>query len=187
VLMQQILDRYKTGINITTVNLQNVQAPEQVQESFADVVRAGQDLERFRNEGQAYFNDVVPRAKGVAARLVEEANGYRQSVINTAQGDASRFRQVLAEYEKAPAVTRERIYLETMQNVLGATTKIIVDQKAGGNLLYLPLDKLIGMTGPAVDTARIPDATPAQVQEQAAQQQPSRREGIRSREREGGR
>jgi modulator of FtsH protease HflK len=188
VLMQQILDRYKSGINITTVNLQNVQAPEQVQESFADVVRAGQDLERFRNEGQAYFNDVVPRAKGVAARLVEEANGYRQSVINTAQGDASRFSQVLAEYQKAPQVTRERIYLETMQNVLGSTTKIIVDQKAGGNLLYLPLDKLMQMTGQGGTdpAARVPDPTPAQVQEQAAQQ-PSRREGMRSREREAGR
>ena len=189
VLMQQILDRYKTGINVTTVNLQNVQAPEQVQEAFADVVRAGQDLERFRNEGQAYFNDVVPRAKGVAARLVEEANGYRQSVINTAQGDASRFRQVLAEYEKAPQVTRERIYLETMQGVLGSTSKIIVDQKAGGSLLYLPLDKLIGMTaqgGGSAEVVRVPEPAPSQVQEPAAQPQ-SRREGIRSREREAGR
>ena len=118
VLMQQILDRYKTGINVTTVNLQSVQAPEQVQSAFEDVVRAGQDRERFKNEGQAYANDVVPKARGVAARLIEEAIGYRQSVIATAQGDASRFRQILTEYEKAPQVTRERLYLETMQQIL---------------------------------------------------------------------
>jgi membrane protease subunit HflK len=119
VLMQQILDRYKTGINVTTVNLQNVQAPEQVLAAFEDVVRAQQDRERFKNEGQAYANDVVPKARGVSrARLIEEANGYRQSVISTAQGDASRFRQILDRYEKAPQVTRERMYLETMQNIL---------------------------------------------------------------------
>src|SRR5437868_3021103 len=146
VLMQQILDRYKAGINITTVNLQGVQAPEQVQAAFEDVVRAGQDRERFKNEGQAYANDVVPKARGTSARLMEEANGYRQSVIAQAQGDASRFRQILAEYEKAPAVTRERMYLETMQQILSATTKVIVDQKGGQNLLYLPLDRIIQMT-----------------------------------------
>ena len=188
VLMQAILDRYETGINVTTVNLQNVQAHEQVQDSFADVVRAGQDRERFRNEGEAYANDVVPRAKGVAARLTEEANGYRQSVINTAQGEAARFRQVLAEYEKAPQVTRERIYLETMQGIMGSVSKVVVDQKAGNNLLYLPLDRLMQMTTPgaAADVVRVPDPTPAQVQEQAAQVQ-SRREGMRSRDREAGR
>jgi membrane protease subunit HflK len=146
VLMQQILDRYKTGINITTVNLQNVQAPEQVIAAFEDVVRAGQDRERFKNEGQAYANNVVPNARGVAARLTEEANGYKQTAIATAQGDASRFRQILAEYEKAPQVTRERLYLESMQQILSNTTKVIVDQKGGQNLLYLPLDKLMQMT-----------------------------------------
>ena len=145
VLMQQILDRYKTGINITTVNLQNVQAPEQVLAAFEDVVRAGQDRERFKNEGQAYANNVVPNARGVAARLLEEANGYKQTAIATAQGDASRFRQILAEYEKAPQVTRERLYLETVQQILSNTTKIVVDQKGGQNLLYLPLDKIMQM------------------------------------------
>ena len=146
VLMQHILDRYKTGINVTTVNLQNVQAPEQVLAAFEDVVRAGQDRERFKNEGQAYANNVVPNARGVAARLTEEANGYKQTAIATAQGDASRFRQILAEYEKAPQVTRERLYLESMQQILSNTTKVIVDQKGGQNLLYLPLDKLMQMT-----------------------------------------
>ena len=183
VLMQQILDRYKTGINITTVNLQNVQAPEQVQAAFEDVVRAGQDRERFKNEGQAYANDVVPKAGGVAARLIEEANGYRQSVINTAQGDASRFRQVLTEYEKAPQVTRERIYLETMQQVMGSTSKVIVDQKGGQNLLYLPLNELMRMAAPTetrVSPAEVPAAT-------APETITTRRDSLRSRDREAGR
>jgi modulator of FtsH protease HflK len=188
VLMQQILDRYKTGIYITTVNLQNVQAPEQVLAAFEDVVRAGQDRERFKNEGQAYANDVVPRARGIAARLIEEANGYRQSVINTAQGDAARFRQILAEYEGAPQVTRERMYLETMQQVLGATSKVIVDQKGGQNLMYLPLDRLMQPAGTAqlpVETGR---ATPSQPETtQMPDTTPVRREGLRSREREAGR
>jgi len=190
VLMQQILDRYKTGINITTVNLQNVQAPEQVLAAFEDVVRAQQDRERFKNEGQAYANDVVPKARGVAARLIEESQGYRQSVISTAQGDASRFRQVLTEYEKAPQVTRERLYLDMMQNVLSSTSKVIVDQKSGGpgSLLYLPLDRLMGMTGsgtPALEAPPRPVATPEPAAPAAPE--PSRREGIRSRDRESGR
>jgi membrane protease subunit HflK len=185
VLMQQILDRYRTGINITTVNLQNVQAPEQVQAAFEDVVRAGQDRERFKNEGQAYANDVVPKARGVAARLIEEANGYRQSVISTAQGDASRFRQILAEYEKAPQVTRERLYLDTMQQILGSTSKVIVDQKGGQNLLYLPLDQLMRMSGQGATEVRPapPEAAPAQAPEALS----TRREGLRSRDREAGR
>ena len=183
-LMQQILDRYKTGINVTTVNLQNVQAPEQVQAAFEDVVRAGQDRERFKNEGQAYANDVVPRARGVAARLIEEANGYRQSVINTAQGDASRFRQVLTEYEKAPQVTRERIYLETMQQVMGSTSKVIVDQKGGQNLLYLPLNELMRMTTPGAEVRVSPAEVPAAT---APETITTRRDGLRSRDREAGR
>jgi len=184
-LMQQILDRYKTGINITTVNLQNVQAPEQVQASFEDVVRAGQDRERFKNEGQAYANDVIPKAKGVAARLIEEANGYKQSIVSTAQGDASRFRQVLAEYEKAPQVTRERIYLDTMQQIMGSTSKVIVDQKGGQNLLYLPLNEIMRMTGQVTVEPRASAAeTPAAP---APEPIPSRRDSLRSRDREAAR
>jgi membrane protease subunit HflK len=190
-LMQQILDRYKTGIAITTVNLQGASAPEQVQPAFEDVVRAQQDRERFKNEGQAYANDVVPKARGIAARLIEEANGYRQSMISTAQGDASRFRQILGEYEKAPAVTRERIYLETMQQVLGATSKVIVDQKGGQNLLYLPLDRIMQMAtqnnpqAVTVESPRLapPDPTPPVVQDSI----PTRRDSLRSRDREAGR
>jgi membrane protease subunit HflK len=187
VLMQQILDRYKTGINITTVNLQGASAPEQVQPAFEDVVRAQQDRERFKNEGQAYANDVVPKARGVSARLIEEANGYRQSVISTAQGDASRFRQILTEYEKAPQVTRERMYLDTMQNILSATSKVIVDQKGGQNLLYLPLDRLIQMTGTGGTAVEAPRAAPAPETPAPAAAEPPRRESLRSRERDAGR
>lgn len=142
-LMQEILDRYKTGIVISKLTMQNAQPPEQVQAAFDDAVKAGQDRERQKNEGQAYANDVVPRAKGTAARLIEESQGYKQSVIANAEGDASRFKQILVEYEKAPGVTRERMYLDMQQQVMSNVTKIMVDQKNGNSLLYLPLDKLI--------------------------------------------
>ena len=142
VLMQQILDRYNTGISISQVTLQNIQPPEQVQASFDDAVKAGQDRERLKNEAEAYFNDVVPRARGVASRLKEEAEGYKLAVIANAEGDANRFAQIVTEYQKAPQVTRQRIYLDTMQTVMNNTSKVVVDQKGGNSLLYLPLDKL---------------------------------------------
>lgn len=141
-LMQEILDRYKSGINISQINMQNVQAPEQVQAAFEDVQKAKQDQDRVKNEAQAYANDVVPRARGEAARLLQEAEGYKQQVIANAQGDAARFGLLLVEYQKSPAVTRQRIYLDTMQQVMNNSTKVIVDQKGNGSLLYLPLDKL---------------------------------------------
>lgn len=142
-LIQEILDRYKSGILISKLTMQNAQPPEQVQAAFDDAVKAGQDRERQKNEGQAYANDVIPRASGAAARLIQESQGYKQSVIANAEGDVSRFRQVLVEYEKAPAVTRERMYLDMMQQVMGNISKVMVDQKNGNSLLYLPLDKLI--------------------------------------------
>ena len=144
-LMQSILDRYQSGILVSKVTMQNAQPPEQVQSAFDDAVKAGQDRERQKNEGQAYANDVIPRARGTAARLIEEAQGYRQRVVATAEGDASRFRQVQVEYAKAPEVTRQRMYLETMQQIYANTTKVMVDAKGQGNLLYLPLDKLMGV------------------------------------------
>ena len=147
--MQELLDRYKTGILVSKVTMQNAQPPEQVQAAFDDAVKAKQDLERQKNEGQAYYNDIVPKARGTAARLFEEANGYGQRVVANAEGEASRFKQILVEYIKAPAVTRERLYLDTMQQVLSATSKIMIDSKAGSNLLYLPLDKIIQMSGAA--------------------------------------
>jgi membrane protease subunit HflK len=160
-LMQEMLDRYGTGVYVQKVTLQNVQPPDKVQAAFDDAVKAGQDRERFRNEGQAYANDVVPRARGNASRLIEEANGYSAEVVQKAEGDASRFRQILVEYAKAPGVTRERLYLDMMQSVIGSTSKVLVDQKAGGNsLLYLPLDKLIQQGVPAVTSSAAP-ALPA--------------------------
>jgi modulator of FtsH protease HflK len=149
VLMQQILNNYKTGIELSRVTIQNAQPPEQVQAAFDDAVKAGQDRERQKNEGQAYANDVIPKARGAASRLKAESEGYRARVIANAEGEASRFQQVLAEYSKAPAVTRERMYLDTIQQVLSSTSKVLLDYKGGGNLLYLPLDKLLQQGGAA--------------------------------------
>jgi len=170
-LMQQIHDRYKTGIQVSRVTIQSAQPPEQVQAAFDDAVKAGQDRERQKNEGQAYANDVIPKAAGTASRLMQEADGYRQRVIASADGDASRFKQVLAEYAKAPAVTRERIYIDTMQQVYSSTSKVMLDYKGSGNLLYLPLDKLLqqgaaalgdpsGRSQPQPEPAPAPEATP---------------------------
>jgi modulator of FtsH protease HflK len=178
-LMQQIHDRYGTGITVSTVTIQNAQPPEQVQAAFDDAVKAGQDRERQKNEGQSYANDVIPRARGTAARLGEEAQGYRQRVIASADGDASRFKQVLTEYSKAPAVTRERIYIETMQSVLSATSKIMMDYRGQGNLLYLPLDKIMQNAGAPGAEAAPPRATP----EPPAEAAPRTRESLRNRER----
>ena len=142
-LIQDILDRYKSGILISKLTMQNAQPPEQVQAAFDDAVKAGQDKERQKNEGQSYANDVIPRASGTAARLIQESEGYKQSVIANAEGDASRFKQILVEYEKAPAVTRDRMYLDMMSQVMSNVSKVMVDQKNGNSLLYLPLDKLL--------------------------------------------
>ena len=187
-LMQEILDRYKTGIAISKVTMQNAQPPEQVQAAFDDAVRAKQDQERQKNEGQAYYNDVVPKARGTAARLTEEAEGYRQRVVANAEGEASRFKSVVVEYNKAPGVTRERLYLDTMQQILSSTTKVMVDAKAGTQLLYLPLDKLIQMTGSSglPEVAPPPPRGAAQTEVPAAPDAGARsRDALRPREREG--
>jgi membrane protease subunit HflK len=141
--IQRILDQYKTGIIVSSVTMQSVQPPQQVQSAFDDAVKAGQDRERAKNEALAYANNVVPLAQGTAARMVADAHGYRARVVAQAEGDAARFKQVQAEYAKAPAVTRERMYLDTMQQVYSNATKVIVDSKASSNLLYLPLDKVL--------------------------------------------
>jgi len=169
-LMQDNLDRYKTGIQIRSVTMQSTQPPEQVQAAFDDAVKAGQDRERHKNEGEAYANDVIPRARGTASRLMEEAEGYRARLVATAEGEASRFSKLYAEYAKAPEVTRQRLYLETMQQVFSNTSKVIVDTKGSGNLLYLPLDKLMqshGATPVAVnpETSGERSSTPASAQE----------------------
>lgn len=144
-LMQTILDRYKVGIEVVGINLQQggVRPPEQVQAAFDDVLKAGQERERAKNEAQAYANDVVPRAVGAASRLKEEANAYRERIVAQAEGDAQRFKAILPEYQKAPQVTRDRLYTETFQQVYSNVTKVLVDSKQGSNLLYLPLDKIL--------------------------------------------
>ena len=170
-LMQEILDRYQTGILISKVTMQNAQPPEQVQAAFDDAVKSGQDRERQKNEGQAYANDVIPKARGTAARLLQEADGYKQRLIATAEGDASRFKQINTEYAKAPEVTRSRMYLETMQQVYSSTSKVMVDAKGQGNLLYLPLDKLMQAAGGAslpADSVGSSAEMPAQVRSGAA-------------------
>lgn len=197
-LMQDILDRYKTGVLISKVTLQNAQPPEQVQAAFDDAVKAGQDRERQKNEGQAYANDVIPKAKGTAARLMEEATGYKQRVIAQSEGDASRFKQVVTEYAKAPEVTRQRLYLDTMQQIFANTSKVMIDAKGQGNLLYLPLDKLLQASGTVAATqgatpgaepvtrsapaAAIPNDVPPQVDKQLDFRN---RDSLRSRDREG--
>lgn len=141
--IQKILDSYKTGIYVTSVTVQNVQPPEQVQAAFDDAVKAGQDQERLKSEGQAYANDIIPRAKGTAARLIQEAEGYKARVMATAEGDATRFKQVLVEYSKAPQVTRDRMYIDSMREMYNNVTKILVDTNKSNSLLYLPLDKIV--------------------------------------------
>ena len=141
--IQKILDSYKTGIYVTSVTVQNVQPPEQVQAAFDDAVKAGQDQERLKSEGQAYANDIIPRAKGTGARLIQEAEGYKARVVATAEGDATRFKQILVEYSKAPQVTRDRMYIDSMREMYSNVTKVLVDTTKSNSMLYLPLDKIV--------------------------------------------
>ena len=181
--MQAILDSYQTGVKITSVSLQSAQPPEQVQEAFEDVNRANQDYQRQINEGQAYANDVIPKARGNASRLAAEAAGYKLKVENEATGNANRFEQILAQYVKAPEVTRQRLYLDTQEQVLSNTSKVIVDQK-GSSLLYLPLDKLMAATGaqvPVSNSSQSAASAKSNISEPAVSEQ----DMLRSREREG--
>ena len=161
--IQKILDSYKTGIYVTSVTVQNVQPPEQVQAAFDDAVKAGQDQERLKSEGQAYANDIIPRAKGTAARLIQEAEGYKARVVATAEGDAARFKQVFVEYAKAPGVTRDRMYIDSMREMYNNVTKVLVDTTKNNSLLYLPLDKLVAQVSAEsaqVATGQSPATTP---------------------------
>jgi modulator of FtsH protease HflK len=160
-LMQVILDRYKVGIEVVGVNLQQggVRPPEQVQASFDDVLKAAQERERAKNEAQAYANDVVPRAGGAAARLRAEAEAYRERIVAQAEGDSKRFESVLGEYKKSPQVTRDRLYVDTMQSVYSNVSKVLVESRNGSNLLYLPLDKLIQNVGPNDGVAPLPSTS----------------------------
>jgi membrane protease subunit HflK len=187
--IQNQLDRLKAGIVISNVNVQNVQVPDQVQAAFNDAVKAGADRDRFKNEGQAYASDVIPKARGTASRLLEEAEGYRARVVAQAEGDAQRFRSVLTEYQKAPAVTRDRMYIDTMQQVYSNVTKVMVDSRSGSNLLYLPLDRLLqGGATAAAPGAPLVVPNPSSGSDQVAVPSATdirSRDGTRTRDREG--
>lgn len=149
-LIQRTLDSYKTGIEVTTVNLQGVSVPEQVQTAQRDAIKAREDKERLALEAQAYANDILPKAKGSAARQMEDSQAYKARIVADAQGEASRFAQLLEAYERAPGVTRQRLYYETMEEVLGSTNKVLVDTKGTGNMIYLPLDKMLERRAPTL-------------------------------------
>jgi len=183
--VQSQLDRLDAGIQIVNVNVQHVNVPEQVQAAFNDAVKAGADRDRFKNEGQAYASDVIPRAQGAASRLREEAEGYRSRIVLQAEGDTQRFESVLQEYRKAPAVTRERMYLDAMQQVYSNVSKVLVDSRNGSNLLYLPLDKLMQQAGAATAAAGAQSAPPSTEPQPPASSDARSRDNARSRDREG--
>ena len=190
-MMQTIVDRYKLGALVTNVTMQAVQPPEQVQSAFDDAVKAGQDRARAKNEGEAYANQVIPQARGQAFRLMQEAEAYRSMVVENATGNASRFDQVVAAYGKAPAVTRDRMYIDTMQQIFSNTSKVMIDSRAGNSMIYLPLDKLISQnagndnvgskSGPVQVPATVP-ADVAQALESVRQRDERARDSSRDRE-----
>ena len=185
-LMQTILDRYKVGIEVVGINLQQggVRPPEQVQAAFDDVLKAGQERERAKNEAQAYANDVVPRAVGAASRLKEEADAYRERIVAQAEGDAQRFKAILPEYQKAPQVTRDRMYTDAFQQIYGNVTKVLVDSKQGSNLLYLPLDKIMQQISQAAAMPAADTAAPASNAASTLTPDPRSRDAQRSRDRD---
>ncbi len=166
-LIQETLDIYKTGIAVTNVNLRDAQPPEEVQAAFEDAIKAREDEQRLKNEAEAYANEVIPKARGEAARVLEESVAYRDQVIAAAEGETSRFSQVLAEYEKAPAITRERLYIDAIQSVLANSTKVMLDVDSGNNLMVLPLDRLFS----GQVSGELPALTPAELDRQQQRQQ----------------
>lgn len=183
-VMQTILDSYNSGLEVVEVNLEYAQAPQAVKDAFDEAVRAREDLDKFKNEALTYANRVIPLAEGRASRLSEEAIAYKGRIEARATGDASRFSQLVTEYNKAPVVTRNRLYLETMESVYENTTKIVVDSKSGNNLLYLPLDKLGGNKQPQGSSSEFDPAASAFVEQQLrrrqTQNQSNTRDGVRS-------
>ncbi|MGZ8164755.1 MAG: FtsH protease activity modulator HflK [Methylobacter sp.] len=184
--IQDIMDYYQSGVQITSVNLQDVQPPEQVQNAFEDAIKSREDQQRLINEAEAYSNDVVPKARGAAARKTQEAEGYKEQVIAQAEGEASRFSQLLAEYKKAPDVTRKRLYIESMESVLAESNTVMIDVKEGNNLLYLPLDKMIERQQPSIQKTEasqnsIDQSTSAEVEEQPTLRTPTRGRDARGR------
>lgn len=184
--MQVILDNYKTGVNVISVSLQSALPPEQVQEAFEDVNRANQDNQRQVNEGQGYANDVIPKARGTASRLIAESAGYKLKIESEARGNTSRFDQILAQYNNSPEVTRQRLFLDAQESILSNVSKIVVDQKAGNSMLYLPLDKLISATGANVpqSSQSLQSLNPLPTAAKALVETERSREAFRSRDRE---
>ncbi|MCP4450176.1 MAG: FtsH protease activity modulator HflK, partial [Planctomycetes bacterium] len=167
---QHLINKYRTGIEIIGVNMQPAKPPEQVKSAFDDAIKAREDKEKKENKAQAYSNEVIPVARGNAARKMADANAYKSRVIAEAEGEASRFLAVLTEYEKAPEVTRKRLYLDTIEDVLGKTNKVMIDTKDSNSLMYLPLDKLIqpGLNKPG---SQLQNVLPEQVQRQSQPRQ----------------
>jgi membrane protease subunit HflK len=159
--IQDVMDNYKSGVQVTSVNLQDVQPPEQVQNAFEDAIKSREDQQRLINEAEAYSNDVVPKARGAAARKIQEAEGYKEQVIAQAEGETNRFSKLLAEYSKAPDVTRKRLYIESMEAVLSETNTVMVDVKGSNNMLYLPLDKMIQQQ-PSMQQTNVPQGAAEQ-------------------------
>ncbi len=183
-LTQEILDRYKSGLLITSVNMQDAQPPEEVQDAFNDAIKAREDEQRLKNEAEAYANEILPKARGEAARMLEEASAYKAQVVARAEGEASRFLQLLEEYQKAPEVTRERLYLTTLEEILEKATKVMLDVEGGNNLLFLPLDRLISSatTLPVRPPLMINGSTERRENTTQPSEQRSRRSLLRSRE-----
>jgi membrane protease subunit HflK len=156
-VLQETLDRYEAGVLVTQFNFTDVNVPAQVREAYSDVIRAREDRERFIEEAQVHANSVVPEARGQAARVVQEAEGYKEATVAVAQGEAERFSLLLGEYEKAPEITRKRLYLQTMESVFGRSRKVLLDADNSGNILYLPLDQLTGSGRPVIPPVVSPD------------------------------
>ncbi|AUB82245.1 FtsH protease activity modulator HflK [Candidatus Thiodictyon syntrophicum] len=170
--VQELMDLYKTGLKVTSVNMQPAKPPEQVKEAFDDAIKAREDKQRSENQAEAYSNQVLPQARGEAARIIADAKAYRDKVVAESEGEASRFTSVLAAYLKAPEVTRERLYLDTMQEVLSATNKVVLDVKEGASNLYLPLDQLMRHRQTTGVTAPPPPAVPAEAEPRPAVARP---------------
>jgi modulator of FtsH protease HflK len=187
ILMQSILDRYKIGAEVVGINLQQggVRPPEQVQSAFDDVLRAAQERERAKNEAQAYANDVIPRAVGAASRLAQESEAYKARIVARAQGDAQRFKSLLTEYQRAPQVTRDRLYIDAMQDIYSNVTKVMVESRQGGNMLFLPLDRIMQQVAAGGAAAPQPDALPPQAPAQAPATSPSSSTDARNRDTRG--
>lgn len=174
--LQEYLERYQTGLIVAKVNIEDAHPPKEVKAAFDDVIKAKEDEERLQNEAQAYANGIIPEARGKARRMSQEADAYKSEVVEKAKGEASRFEALLAEYQKAPEVTRQRLYLQTMESVYGSTTKVLLDADGSNNLLYLPLDKIIGNR--SSQTNSVPETISIPTTQESAQQEEAKLRGV---------